>query len=52
MPFNPSGGTPQRGQQAVSPHSSWVATPPDILLMVLASVSLWALIVWALARYL
>ena len=52
MPFKPSGGTPERGQQALSPHSPWVAGPPDILLMVLASVSLWSLIVWALARYL
>jgi hypothetical protein len=52
MPFNPPEGTPQRGQQALSPHSPWVAGPPDILLMVLASLSLWALIVWALARYL
>jgi hypothetical protein len=52
MPFKPPGGTPERGQQALSPHSPWVAGPPDILLMVLASVSLWALIVWALARYL
>ena len=54
MPFKPSGGTPERGQgqQALSPHSPWVAGPPDILLMVLASLSLWALVVWALARYL
>jgi len=52
MPFNPSGGTPERGQQALSPHAPWVAGLPDILLMVLASLSLWALIVWALARYL
>jgi hypothetical protein len=51
MLFKPSEGTPNHGQEAVS-HSSWVASPPDILLVVLASLSLWALIVWALARYL
>jgi len=36
---------------AISERSSWVGGAPDILLIVLASLSLWALIVWAIIRY-
>jgi hypothetical protein len=52
MPFKPSGVAPYHRQQAASPQPSPAAGAPDILLMVLAAMSLWVLIVWALARYL
>jgi len=52
MPFKPSGVAPYQRQQAAYRQPSTEAGAPDILLMVLAALSLWVLIVWALARYL
>jgi hypothetical protein len=52
MPFKPSGGATHPADRAMSRDTSWAVGPPDILLMVLAALSLWALIVWAISGYL
>jgi hypothetical protein len=57
--FSTPSGMPDRRNEAISgasypaisERSSWVGGAPDILLIVLASLSLWALIVWAIIRY-
>jgi len=51
MPFKLSGGTPRYRGEAISGRSHWVATP-DVLLMMVAALSLWVLIVWAISSYL
>ena len=52
-PLAPSNATPPYRDEAISEPPSWAMVgPPDILLMVLAALSLWALIVWAISRYL
>ena len=52
MPFKPSGEAAHPADRAMSRDTSWAVGPPDILLIFLASLSLWALIVWAISRYL
>jgi len=50
MPATPT-SMPHRRDQAFSERSPWVVGAPDILLIVLASLSLWALVAWAIIGY-
>jgi hypothetical protein len=53
MPFKLAGRAPRYTEAAISGRSLRVAVGvPDILLMILAALSLWALIFWAASRYL
>ena len=53
MPLEPSDATQSYTDGAIPERPSWAMVgPPDILLMVLAALSLWALIVWAISQYL
>ena len=51
MPHRRDEAISGRSYPAMSERSSWVVGAPDILLIVLAFLSLWALIGWAIIRY-